>query len=52
MLTYKSLLIGNPIFEELPNLIKLTEGVYTKAVVSPLSKKLVPCKPLRQWLQW
>ena len=47
MMTYKTLLIGNPTPFELPNLIKLTEGVYTKSVVFPLSKKLVPCQTLR-----
>lgn len=48
MLAFRNLLIGNPTSFKLPNLIKLTEGVYTKSVVSPLSHKLVPCKPLRQ----
>lgn len=47
MLAYKNLLIGNPTPSELPNLIELTEEVYTKATLSPLSKTLVPCKPLR-----
>ena len=47
MLNLKNLLMGNPTPSELPNLIKLTEGVYTKSVVFPLSKKLVPCETLR-----
>ena len=46
MRTFGNLLIGNRLQESF--LIKLTEGVYTKATISPLSKRLVPCKPLRQ----
>ena len=47
MLAFGNLLMGNPTPKELPNLIKLTEGVYTKSVVSQLSKKPVPCQTLR-----
>lgn len=54
MITFGSLLITNQPESSLNQLVKrgsliqLTEGVYTKTLFSPLSKKLVPCKPLRE----
>ncbi len=41
-------LLGLNQLEEKGKIMRMGEGIYAKAVISPLSKRIVPCKSLRQ----